>query len=115
MEFLGNLPHDTVLQYLKTEPVDLMLNTSSSEGVPVSIMRAYSHGIPVVATDVGGNSEIVLKEHLIPSNPNSEDIAKIINEWTDDPQIREKVSIIQSKTSTQQKMLKKSFQLLMKL
>ena len=97
VEFLGNLPHDSVLQYLKTEPIDLMLNTSSSEGVPVSIMEAYSHGIPVVATDVGGNGEIVLKEHLIPSNINSEDIAKIINEWTEDPQIREKVQIIQSK------------------
>ena len=96
VKFLGNLPHDSVLQYLKTEPVDLMLNTSSSEGVPVSIMEAYSHGIPVIATDVGGNSEIVLKEHLLPSSPNSEDIAKIINEWTDDRQIREKVSIIQS-------------------
>ena len=97
VEFLGNLPHNSVLQYLKTEPIDLMLNTSSSEGVPVSIMEAYSHGIPVVATDVGGNGEIVLKEHLIPSNINSEDIAKIINEWTEDPQIREKVQIIQSK------------------
>ena len=95
VEFLGNLPHDSVLQYLKTEPIDLMLNTSSSEGVPVSIMEAYS-GIPVVATDVGGNSEIVLKEHIIPSDSNSEDIAKIINEWSEDSQIREKVNIIQS-------------------
>ena len=96
VEFLGNLPHNSVLQYLKTEPIDLMLNTSSSEGVPVSIMEAYSHGIPVVATDVGGNSEIVLKEHIIPPNSNSEDIAKIINEWSEDLQIREKVNIIQS-------------------
>ena len=94
--FLGNLPHDSVLQYLKTESIDLMLNTSSSEGVPVSIMEAYSHGIPVVATDVGGNSEIVLKEHIIPPDSNSEDIAKIINGWSEDSQIREKVNIIQS-------------------
>ena len=96
VEFLGNLPHTSVLQYLKTEPIDLMLNTSSSEGVPVSIMEAYSHGIPVVATDVGGNGEIVLKEHIIPSDSNSEDIAKIINEWSQDSHIREKVDIIQS-------------------
>lgn len=93
--FLGKLPHDSVLQYLKTESIDLMLNTSSSEGVPVSIMEAYSHGIPVVATDVGGNSEIVLQEHIIPPDSNSEDIAKIINGWSEDSQIREKVKIIQ--------------------
>ena len=96
VEFLGNLPHHSVLQYMKTEPIDLMLNTSSSEGVPVSIMEAYSHGIPVIATDVGGNSEIVLKEHMIPSDSTPEDIAKIINEWSETSQIREKVNIIQS-------------------
>ena len=96
VEFLGTLAHNSVLQYLKTEPIDLMLNTSSSEGVPVSIMEAYSHGIPVVATDVGGNSEIVLKEHIIPSDSTSEDIAKIINEWSEDSQFREKVKIVQS-------------------
>lgn len=96
VELLGKLPHDSVLQYMKTEPIDLMLNTSSSEGVPVSIMEAYSHGIPVVATDVGGNSEIVLNEHIIPSDSNSEDIAKIINDWSENSQVREKVKIIQS-------------------
>lgn len=96
VEFLGNLPHPSVLQYMKTEPVDLMLNTSSSEGVPVSIMEAYSHGIPVVATDVGGNGEIVLNEHIIPSDSTAEDIAKIINEWSGDSQMRENVNLVQS-------------------
>ena len=96
VEFLGNLPHPSVLQYMKTEPVDLMLNTSSSEGVPVSIMEAYAHGIPVVATDVGGNGEIVLKEHMIPPDSTSEDIARIINEWSGDSPMRERVNIIQS-------------------
>jgi glycosyltransferase involved in cell wall biosynthesis len=95
VEFLGHLPHHSVLQFLKTEPIDLMLNTSSSEGVPVSIMEAYSHGIPVVATDVGGNSEIVLKEHIIPSDSTSEDIANMINEWSGDSHLKEKVNIIQ--------------------
>ena len=75
--------------------IDLMLNTSSSEGVPVSIMEAYFHGIPVVATDVGGNNEIVLEKHIISPDSNSEDIAKIINEWSEDSQMREKVNSIQ--------------------
>lgn len=96
VEFLGHLPHHSVLQYMKTEPIDLMLNTSSSEGVPVSIMEAYSHGIPVVATDVGGNSEIVLEEHIISSDPNPEAIATIINEWSENTDMREKVRLIQS-------------------
>ena len=35
------------------------MNASTSEGVPVSIMEACSFGIPIVATDVGGISEVV--------------------------------------------------------
>ena len=40
-------------------PVDLFLTVSANEGIPVSIMEAQSFGIPVIATDVGGISEIV--------------------------------------------------------
>lgn len=39
--------------------VTWLINVSASEGIPVSIMEAMSFGIPVIATDVGGTSEIV--------------------------------------------------------
>lgn len=55
----GRLPNTEVYKmYEKLEP-NLFVNVSSSEGVPVSIMEAMSYGIPVLATDVGGNNEIV--------------------------------------------------------
>lgn len=38
---------------------DLFVNVSASEGVPISIMEALAAGIPVIASDVGGTSEIV--------------------------------------------------------
>ena len=43
---------------------------SLSEGIPVSIMEAISFGIPIIATNVGGNAEIVNDETgvLIPVN-----------------------------------------------
>ena len=50
----------------------LLVNVSSSEGVPVSIMEAMSTGMPVVATDVGGTSELVVtgvNGILLPPNP----------------------------------------------
>ena len=37
----------------------LFINVSESEGVPVSIMEALSCGLPIIATNVGGVSEIV--------------------------------------------------------
>ncbi len=47
--------------------IDVLLLTSVSEGQPLVILEAFSCGIPVVATDVGGCSELVYgsKEDLI--------------------------------------------------
>ena len=38
---------------------DVFLNVSTTEGVPVSIMEAMSAGLPIIATNVGGTSELV--------------------------------------------------------
>ncbi len=57
--FKGSLLNRDVHKYYIENPVDLFVNVSASEGLPVSIMEAMSYGIPVLATNVGGNSEIV--------------------------------------------------------
>lgn len=59
VNFVGRLANSEVLSYFEKHPVDLFINLSESEGVPVSIMEAFSYGVPVVASDVGGTSEIV--------------------------------------------------------
>jgi colanic acid/amylovoran biosynthesis glycosyltransferase len=58
-ELKGFVRHDDLINYFRTTSTDLFLNVSRSEGVPVSVMEAMSFGIPVIATDVGGTSEIV--------------------------------------------------------
>ena len=58
--FLGRLDNRAVMEFYKNNSVSLLVNVSESEGLPVSIMEAISFGIPVLATDVGGTSEIVL-------------------------------------------------------
>ena len=57
--FLGRLDNRAVMEFYKNNSVSLFVNVSKSEGLPVSIMEAISFGIPVLATDVGGTSEIV--------------------------------------------------------
>lgn len=56
---MGELPHHQVLAWLSSYPIDVFCNVSSSEGLPVSLMEAASCGLPLLATDVGGNCEIV--------------------------------------------------------
>lgn len=79
----GRMNNENVLQYYRDNPVDLFLNVSESEGVPVSIMEAVSSGIPVIATDVGGTSEVVNQElgFLIPSDSTAEQLASMIHDF----------------------------------
>ncbi len=58
-ELIGNLTYEQVISFYVNTPVHLFINTSEFEGIPVSIMEAISFGIPVIATEVGGVSEIV--------------------------------------------------------
>ena len=55
----GTVTHIELMDYYRTTSIDLFINVSSSEGVPVSVMEAMSFGITVIATNVGGTSEIV--------------------------------------------------------
>ncbi|MBO0481012.1 glycosyltransferase [Candidatus Enterococcus courvalinii] len=74
-ECLGYRANQEVYQYYQNNPVDVFINISSTEGIPVSIMEAISFGVPVVATDVGGTSEVVINQengYLIPSNFSSD-------------------------------------------
>lgn len=55
----GVVPQERVNDIYRKYHPNLFINLSSSEGIPVSIMEALSMGIPIIATDVGGTSEIV--------------------------------------------------------
>lgn len=57
--FVGNISNKKLMEFYENNDVDLFVNASESEGIPVSIMEAISFGIPILATNVGGVSEIV--------------------------------------------------------
>lgn len=72
-ELIGRKSREEIESIYSKVPIDLFINLSSTEGgAPVSIMEAMSYGIPVLATEVGGNSEIVdaTTGALVPSNSN---------------------------------------------
>ena len=61
------------------------------EGIPVSIMEAIV-SIPIIATDVGGVSEIVNEETglLVNKNPNLDKIADLINNFSEEKYLAQK-------------------------
>lgn len=57
--FTGYLTQPQVASLYRQQRFDVVVNVSDCEGIPVSLMEASSAGIPMLATDVGGNAEIV--------------------------------------------------------
>lgn len=81
--FRGVIPNEKILDFYNQNYVDLFINLSESEGIPVSIMEALSAGIPVLATDVGGTSEVVKENHgfLISKDFDSRDVSKLVDSY----------------------------------
>lgn len=86
VRLVGHLPRGEhgLYPFLRRDPFDLALNTSSSEGgSPVALQEALSFGIPIMATDVGGNTEIVALSNgvLLPSTPSGADLASALHRY----------------------------------
>lgn len=78
-EFRGSIPNNDLREWYDMHDVDLFINLSISEGVPVSIMEVMANGVPVVATDVGGNRELIKNNGiLLQKNCNDIEIANAI-------------------------------------
>ena len=65
---LGAVSEERVTELL--EHAHVFALASLNEGIPVAIMEAMAMAMPVVATDVGGNSELITAGHdaiLVPA------------------------------------------------
>lgn len=77
----GSVRNEEIIAFYKNNRVDWFINVSESEGIPVSIMEAISFGIPVIATNVGGVSEIVIagqNGYLLKKDFDISDLATLI-------------------------------------
>lgn len=85
VHLLGKKDHSEVIDYYKSHSIDLFINLSTVEGVPVTIMEAISCDVPVVATDVGGVSEIVTGETgvLVNTNPSVDEVVVAMEKAVD--------------------------------
>ncbi len=90
--FPGYTSIQHLMQFYREYPVDLFMHMSETEGgCPVAIQEALSCGMAIIATDVGGTSEIVSNDNgqLLKSNPSPSDISDAIYNIIDNPPILE--------------------------
>lgn len=65
VKFMGQLPHDKLLELYRTNRVSMVVLASidqgnnEHEGIPVSLMEAMSYQIPVISTATGGIPELL--------------------------------------------------------
>lgn len=88
VHFVGSKSQSEVREYL--QQADIFVMASFAEGIPVVLMEAMACGLPVVATQVGGISELVengISGYLVPPG-DSIHLQKQIEKLLDDYQTR---------------------------
>jgi glycosyltransferase involved in cell wall biosynthesis len=89
----------SVIGWAKAEDLfgasDLILSTSENEGMPIALIEAQLAGKPVVATDVGGVSEVIANyETGLVTDKNTGSIAIALNSLILDTQKRAQMSTL---------------------
>ncbi len=85
--FLGRILHEEVPEFMRS--IDIFANLSRQESFGVSVIEASACGVPVIASDVGGLSEVVIhgKTGFLVPKENIEAAARAITKIILDPDL----------------------------
>lgn len=61
-KILGSIPHDKVHEWLQS--IDIYIQPSNQEGLCRSIIEAMSCACPIIASDAGGNPELINNKYI---------------------------------------------------
>lgn len=68
--FNGLVSNKEIHSFYQINAIDCFINVSSTEGLPISIQEALAYGIPIIASNVGGNAELINNNgRLLSENP----------------------------------------------
>lgn len=81
VRFEGQMSNSEVHRWYQENEATAFVNVSKSEGVPVSIMEAMSYSLPIIATDVGGTSELFspsMFDGILPKDLSGDDLREAL-------------------------------------
>lgn len=83
----GYIQNSNILKFYERNDILLFIHLSTTEGLPVSMMEVQSFGIPIIATNVGGVSEVVNENTgvLLSANPKLDEIILAIEKFINMP------------------------------
>lgn len=86
VDFIGSVDFGKAISILKSS--DVFVNPSYSEGLPTSVLEAGACKCPIIATDVGGTSEIIThkKSGIIIPPKNNQALIESLNMLLNSPQ-----------------------------
>ncbi len=87
IEFLG-FKDDVTKELIEN---DVCLLITHYEGLPISIIEAMSYGLPIIASDVGGNRELVINNENGYLVNNAKDIQNSITKLINNPDLVKKM------------------------
>jgi glycosyltransferase involved in cell wall biosynthesis len=92
VRFQGVIPRPTLLECLASGQIDAVVLASDREGLSVSLIEALTHCVPAVASDVGGNGELLGDGcgELVPAG-NADALAAAIARVLGMPELRERL------------------------
>lgn len=77
VDFVGNISHDKIFNYL--DNMDIYIQPSNLEGLCRALIEAMSRGCPCIASNAGGNIELINKTFIFKKKSINDLIKKIKN------------------------------------
>lgn len=95
------MPHEEVFKWL--DDIDIYIQPSDTEGLSRALIEAMSRGCPCIASNAGGNIELINKEYIFKKKNVRELINCIINIFPKEKMMKEsKTNYIKSKQFTKE-------------
>lgn len=87
VKFIGSVPHDEIFEYL--DDTDIYIQPSNLEGLCRALIEAMSRGCPCIASNVGGNPELINSKYIFKKKNVKDLIEKIKLILENDENIKE--------------------------